>query len=244
MKRCGTPHNGSGFTLIELLVVIGIIAILAALMFPALNNAKHKALRVKCISNVHEINVACQAWLHDYEDKFPWQLERPRGGSRGETRAYGHWKRLSNYVQSPKILMCPTIAKRRQMVATFSRLLLDRNVAYTIGTHTSVLANHMENRALTQGVLTTDMDISTSPTGNSTGRCPPAAGIMALSFDGEYGRPASYTATWSKTNHIGVGQIATVGGEVIPTDERGLRAQLSSFRHRSSIHLLPPDFIQ
>lgn len=63
MKRRG----GKGFTLIELLVVIAVIAILAALLLPAIQSAKERAIKLNCWNNLEQINRAANTYTTQYE---------------------------------------------------------------------------------------------------------------------------------------------------------------------------------
>ena len=95
-----------GFTLIELLVVIAIIAILAAMLLPALAKAKDRAKAAQCISNLHQWGLQWTIYVGDNQDSFPTGAN-PDGSRDYNARSAWVNALLLNASQRRQILTCP-----------------------------------------------------------------------------------------------------------------------------------------
>jgi prepilin-type N-terminal cleavage/methylation domain-containing protein len=110
----GSRKATRGFTLVELLVVIGIIALLIAILLPALSRAREQAKNAQCLSNLRQLATVYQLYANDYKDQIPIGYD----GNSPWTGYYicqsSKWYPLmgylyqGNYLTSPEAFFCPS----------------------------------------------------------------------------------------------------------------------------------------
>ena len=124
------------------MLVMLIVAILAALVLPALEKAKARAKRIECVSQLRGMGAAFHLFAHDHGSAFPFQVSTNEGGSREFVQggfaladnfyfAYRHFQAISNELGLPRLLVCP--ADRGRTNAAGFPVLRNDNISYFAG---------------------------------------------------------------------------------------------------------------
>lgn len=129
-----TWGRNHGFTLVELLVVIAIIAILSALLFPAVATALERGRRAACRSNLRQLGLAKMQFAEDNDGWYPWTAQSP-----DTDLADGNMNRQGNYALAARLLTNGNlIVDTRIYVCPSDRV--DGDDAYDAGGGTKVRA--------------------------------------------------------------------------------------------------------
>jgi prepilin-type N-terminal cleavage/methylation domain-containing protein len=231
------------FTLIELLVVIAIIAILAALLLPALAKAKEKGRRANCISNLKQMGLGVNLWVNDNEKSAPpWRVDVADGGTRTPTPkaglAWGEHLFLSNEFNTPKILVCPSDKGTKAVAVDFNELkqtgFKSEAVSYTVhldagsGTGGEILAWDQSQTHVLYGDNNLKYD--------AYGATPCSARVQNA---GSIDTTGVINATWTNAVHgAGLGNVALADGSAQQTSRGSLLEFLKHADFNGSLHWL------
>lgn len=106
-------HAGIGFTLIELLVVISVIALLIAILLPALQAARVRARALVCLSNLKQNGIATTTYANDYKETYPARYRKYGSSTQVWTHLLRkHNDKLSNYQNPNSVIYCPESSKK------------------------------------------------------------------------------------------------------------------------------------
>ncbi len=186
-------------TLMEVLVIIAVLAVVVAVLLPAIATTKKRSSKIGCVNDLKQIGLAFRIWSGDNGDKYPMEVSVTNGGAM-ELAALGNaaavFQVMSNELSTPKLLICPKDAKR-SYATNFSGAFSATNISYFVGLDANMISQqafHSGDRNIVGGIMKN--------------------GVLEITTNHPVG--------WSSELHGGAGNILTADGSVQAVSNSGL----------------------
>lgn len=193
-----------GFTLPELLVIVGILAVLAEMVLPALSKAKAKSQRIACVGGLKQIGLGFRVSAADHNGRYPMDgWTNAPGPSAALTRPERLFGLMSNELSVPYILACPADNRK---AATSWTSLRGSNISYFVGLEAS--------ESLPETLLAGDRNLATNGVPLGPGLVGVASNAAGLG--------------WTAAMHRNAGNVVLGDGSVQQMTTARLAAQFRS----------------
>lgn len=216
MKPRFSNQRGRALTLVEVLVIIAILALLVALLLPALADAKKKAQRISCVNNLMQIGLGFRVWDNNHTNLYPMNVSTNLGGTLEfafTSEVFRHFQVMSNELATPSVLVCP--ADERHRAKDFGPAFSNTNISYFVGVDA--------DESNPQMPISGDRNI--------VGGTKRANGILEIT--------TNQPAVWSSEMHDGVGNVVLTDGSA----QQLTAISLQQFLHQTGLatnHLAIP----
>ena len=174
------------------------LALLAAMLLPALTGAHDRVRRIQCVNNLKQCGLAFRIWEGEHDDKYPMEVPMTKGGTKEfdtGTDTFRHFQVMSNELNTPKILIRP--ADTRTVADSFI-ILKNQNISY----FASLDASEISPQVFLDGDR------------NLTSDAPPENGILKL--------VPGQSLSWTPSIHVNQGNIGLADGSVQQFSNSGL----------------------
>jgi prepilin-type N-terminal cleavage/methylation domain-containing protein len=111
-----------GFSLAELLIVIGIVALLAALLFPVIQNAREGGRRTQCLAQMHQLGQSVLAYLADFNETYP-MAAYVQHYTHNSTCLFTLYHELVPYIRDKRIVVCPSDGRPVNVARAFAAFM-------------------------------------------------------------------------------------------------------------------------